>query len=188
MSCPAPISLETLLSYWLGELDDDQEAGMEEHYLGCATCSARLEELTALAAEVRALTRAGGVGFVVSDAFVRRLVEQGRRVREYRVPSNGSVNCTVAPDDDFVIARLEAPLQGAERIDLLLMHHQGDTQVRYEDIPFVAERGEVLLSSRLDVLRALPASTVHLCLIAYDKQGERILGDYRFNHTPSLEP
>lgn len=184
MNCQAPLSWDTLLAYWLGELDPASEARTEEHYLGCASCGARLEQLATLASEVRALVRTGGVGFVVSEAFVRRLAEQGRRVREYRVPRNGSVNCTVTPEDDFVIARLEAPLEGVERVDLLYVDGNGDTQLRQEDIPFVAESGAVLFSSRIDSLRALPATTVRVRLLACEDSGERTLGDYRFNHTP----
>lgn len=39
------------------------------------------------------------------------------RIREYRLPPNGSVNCTVAPDDELLVTRLEAPLEGVERLD-----------------------------------------------------------------------
>jgi len=102
-ACPAPLDWNTLLAYWLGELDPDSEARTEAHYLGCPVCSRRLEELAALAHGIRALTRASGVDVVVSADFVRRLSERGLRVRDYRVPRNGSVNCTVAPEDDFVL-------------------------------------------------------------------------------------
>jgi len=40
------------------------------------------------------------------------LAERKVRLREYRVPRNGSVNCSVAPEDEMVIARLDVPLGG----------------------------------------------------------------------------
>lgn len=182
--CRSPLDWPTLLAYWLGELDPDTEARIEEHYLGCAHCSGQLQELSALAEGVRAVARSSGVNAVVNEPFVRRLAERGLNVREYRVPQNGSVNCTVAPADDFVVARLEAPLAGVTRLDLVHVGIDGKTQLRLEDIPFVAESGGVVVSTRIDTLRALPATTLRMRLLAVDGNDERTLGDYTFHHTP----
>jgi hypothetical protein len=183
-SCHSPLAWDTLLAYWLGELEPDSEARTEEHFLGCARCSRRLEQLAALAREVRAVTRNSGVSVIINDPFVRRLKESGLQVREYRVPLNGSVNCTVAPEDDFVVARLEAPLDEAERVDILYVDSDGRPEMRQEDVPFIAESGGVLFSTRIDALRALPATTLRLRLLDVDNNGERTLGEYTFNHTP----
>ncbi|MGA7801222.1 MAG: hypothetical protein WCC36_10465 [Gammaproteobacteria bacterium] len=183
-SCHAPLEWDTLLAYWLGELDPDSEARIEEHYLGCALCSGRLTQLTALAGEVRALTRMSGVDVVINDQFVHRLSENGLQVREYRVPLNGSVNCTVAPEDDFVVARLEAPLDDVKRVDMVYLDSDGRSEMRQEDVPFIAESGGVVFSARIDALRALPVTTMRLRLLAVDNNGERTLGEYTFNHTP----
>lgn len=179
--CLSPLEWPTLLAYWLGELAPESEARLEEHYLGCAFCAGRLERLTALGREVRALTRESGVSVVVDDAFVRRLTENGLRVREYHVPLNGSVNCTVAPEDDWVVGRLEAPLERVKRVDLVLMGDQGE--IRQEDVPFVADSGAVVFSPGIEALRAMPSSALHVRLVAVDDEGERTLGDYTFNHT-----
>ena len=169
-----------LSKYWLAELDAATEARVEEHLLGCGECSRELEELAALAAGMRQLVREGAVHTVVPNAFVRRLAEQGLRVREYNVPHNGSVNCTVAPEDDVVVARLQAPLQGIERLDLV----EGEARERLYDIPFNAEHGEVVVTPRVEELRKLPVSTHHMRLVAVDASGERVIGEYTFNHTP----
>ncbi|MCO6413906.1 MAG: zf-HC2 domain-containing protein [Thiogranum sp.] len=184
MKCESPLDRDTLLAYRLGELDADSEARVEEHYLGCAACSRRLEELAALAGEARAVTRMSGVNFVASDAFVRRLSKSGLQVREYSVPWNGSVNCTVAPGDDFVVARLEAPLAEVQRVDMVYLDSDGKPEMRQEDVPFVAASGGVLLSTRIDTVRALPKTTLRVRLLAVDDGAERTLGEYRFNHTP----
>ncbi len=184
MSCRSPLDWDRLLAYWLGELDPDSEARTEEHYLGCAACSRRLEQLVELAREVCAVTRSSGVNLFVSEEFVRRLSEKGLQVREYRVPLNGSVNCTVAPGDDFVMARLEARLDEVKRIDMVYLDSSGETQMRREDVPFIAQSGGVVFSTRIDILRALPATTLRLRLLAVDDSGDGLLGDYTFNHTP----
>lgn len=183
-SCTSPLHWDTLLAYWLGELDPDREAQTEAHYLGCAECSHRLGQLAALARGVRTLTRMSGVDMIINDRFVRRLTKDGLRVREYRVPRNGSVDCTVAPEDDLVVGRLEAPLAGVRRIDMIQLDRDGNSEARQEDIPFIAESGGVVFARRIATLRALPATTLRLRLLAVGDNGERNLGEYTFNHTP----
>ncbi len=183
-SCKSSIEQGVLLAYWLGELDEAAEGRTEEHLLGCAACSERLGELVALGKGVRVLARAGGVRAIVNDAFVRRLVAQGVRVREYRVPHNGSVNCTVAPEDDIVIAHLDAPLGGVARLDMVETDSEGKGLTRFEDIPFQTGSDGVVVVPRIDELRALPASTTRMRLLAVDEAGERVIGEYTFNHTP----
>lgn len=184
--CQSPLGWDTLLTYWLGELDPDRAEQIEEHYLGCAQCSRRLEQMTILTSGIRALARTSGVDMVINDEFVRRLMQDGLRVREYRVPRNGSVNCSVNPEDDFIIGRLETPLTGVRRIDMLILDSEGKTETRQQDIPFVAESGGVVLAPSIQRLRAMPAFILRVRLIAVDKQGERRLGDYTFKHTPHM--
>ncbi len=184
MNCASPLAWDSLLAYWLGEHDPNSAAQIEEHYLGCELCSRRLEQIATLAREVRAVTQSSGVSMIVNDQFVHRLSENGLRVRKYRVPLNGSVNCTVTPDDDFVVARLETPLDAVKRLDMVTLGSDGKNMMRLEDIPFIAASGGVAFSTRVDVLRALPVSTLHMRLLAVDNQGEHTLGEYTFNHTP----
>lgn len=184
LPCHSPLEWDTLLAYWLGELDPDSEANVEEHYLGCTNCSRRLEQLASLAQQLRVLTEKSEVNLVVSEAFVRRLSENGLQVREYRVPHNGSVNCTVTPDDDLVVAQLEAPLDDVQRVDLVFLDNDDKNQMRQEDIPFNAASGSVMVSTRIDTLRALPETTLRIRMLAVDNHGERILGDYLFKHRP----
>ena len=182
--CASPIPLATLLAYWLGELDEAREAALDKHLLGCGHCSSSLQGLVDLAGEVRAAVRAGAVHAVLADAFVKRLAAQGLRLREYRVPHNGSVYCTVAPDDDLLITRLDAPLAGVERLDVELLGVEGAGRERLRDVPFDAAAGEVVLAARMERMRALPAATVRMRLLAVAPSGERLVGEYTFHHTP----
>src|SRR5690606_1280405 len=118
-SCAAPMGAARLLDYWLDELDEKDQESVEQHLLGCAHCSAELERLLQLADDVRALMRAGRVHAVLAQSFVRRLADAGVRVREYRMGPGGSVDCTVAPDDDLLVSRLEAPLAGVAQLDVV---------------------------------------------------------------------
>jgi hypothetical protein len=183
-SCASPIPLATLLEYWLGELDEARETALDEHLLGCGQCSATLQSLVDLAGEVRAAVRAGAVLAVLADAFVKGLAAQGLRLREYRVPHNGSVYCTVAPDDDLLITRLDAPLAGVERLDVERLGGEGAVLERLRDVPFDAAAGEVVIAERMELMRGLPPSTLRMRLLAMAPSGERLVGEYTFHHTP----
>lgn len=177
----ACLDLATLFAYWQGELDGAREEVVELHYLGCERCSRQLGDVEAIAAGVRQAFASGGVAAILSVAFVERLRSQGLRLREYRVPLNGSVNCSIAPQDQMVVGHLEVPLEGVERIDAIV---QGDREERLEDVPFDAARGAVVLLPSIAHMRTLPASRQVVRLVAIEGDGERVLGEYTFNHSP----
>ena len=174
-------SLAELVEYSLGEA----EAGIEEHFFGCAQCTARLEELAALGEGIRAVFRSGALRAVVSRGFVEGLKRQGLRLREYPVAPGASVSCTIASEDDFVVSRLQAPLAGVERVDLVLLGEGSEADATLEDVPFDAAAGEVLFCPAAAALKALPAHTARMRLVAVGAGGKRTLGDYTFAHTPS---
>jgi anti-sigma factor RsiW len=172
---------DTLLAYWLGELDDASEAALEEHYLGCAECSARLGDVEALADGIQRTYAAGYVGTVVTPAFVERLRARGLRLREYRVPRDGSVNCSVWPEDQLLFSRLQVPLEGVERVDLIVSY---DGEHRLEDVAFDAASGEVVMAAPIARVRELPAHRRVIRVIAVTGGTDHLLGEYTFNHTP----
>lgn len=178
--CPG-FELSTLLEYWLGELDAAGEARVDEHLLSCDACANRLGEIVRLAAAIRDEFVRGSVSAVLSAAFVRDLAISGWRVREYRVPSNGSVNCTVAPDDDLTVARLQASLAGVERLDVVRIA-EGKVLERLTNVPFDATAGEVVFAPAMIALRALHDQTVHIQLVDTGDTGERVIAGYDFNH------
>jgi anti-sigma factor RsiW len=169
----------TLVDYWFGELPPAEEAAFEEHFFGCAECTAKLDELAALADGVRAAWRAGAVHAVISHPLYEAMKKERLRLREYRMVPGASVRCTILETDDFVVSRLEAPLAGVRRVDLV-------TSVgRFEDVPFDAAAGEVLMLPAPAELKRRGAFTHHVRLVAVEDAGERVLGEYTFLHTPS---
>lgn len=179
--CASPIEDDVFLDWWTGEAADAR--ALEEHLLGCDECAGRLRRVSALAAGVRTLARGGRVQVVVLPAQLSMLQSEGRRVREYRVPAGGGVQCTVGPEDDVVLARLAADLTGVGRLDLVSCVDDGPDQ-RLSDLPFDPGAPEVILASPTDVLRARPASVERMRLVAVEPAGERLLGEYTFNHSP----
>jgi hypothetical protein len=176
--------LQALIAYWLGEVDAGDESRIEEHLLGCSECSAELRNLVDLAGGIRSAVRRGRIGTVVAGTLPERLTAAGLRVREYRVARNGSVNCSVAPDDDVVVAHLEGPLAGVERLDIVVRGLEHRQQARLENVPFHAADNEVVIAPDIAGLRTLPATTQRMQLVAVEHGEDRVLGEYTFHHTP----
>jgi len=178
-------SLDALLDYWLHDSDAAATAAIDEHLMQCEPCGQALDELVALGDGVRAAFRSGAVSAMASDAFLKRVVGRGVRVREYRLPRNGSVNCTVGPDDELLVAHLETPLHGVERLDAVVtLSFAPDVQHRLEDVPFDAHAGEVLWMPKFDLIRNAPAHTAEVALLSVDAGGVQELGRYTFRHQP----
>lgn len=172
---------QTLVRYWLGELDEDAEAGIDEHLLGCDRCGRQFDVLVGLADGIREAFARGTLHAFVTEGFVRRLDEQGTRIREYRVAHDGSVNCTLLPDDRFVVARMEVPLGNVSRVDAIL-EVEGQSRT-YHDVPFDTARGTVVLVPRAATLREMPSHRARIRLVSVEGTAERVLGTYTFNHT-----
>lgn len=186
-SCSNPIDAAVLADYWLAALAGSEEEAVEQHLLECARCGARLREVIALAEGIRKLAREGSLRMIVNDAFLKRATEEGLRVRQYAPPPGGGVQCTVTEEDDILIARLAANLSGAKRVDLCFCDERGVEQARLPDIPVNPAAGSVALQESITFAKAAPTHKMIARLVAIDEGGgERLLGEYSFNHTRSL--
>jgi hypothetical protein len=187
VSCSRPIDAAVLADYWLGAVESADEEAAEEHLLECDRCGARLREVIALAEGVRNLAREGSLRMVVSDAFLKRAAEEGLRIREYAPPPGGGVQCTVTAEDDILIGRLAANLSGVKRVDLCICDERGVEQLRLPDIPVHSGASSVTYQESITFAKAMPTSKIIARLVALDEAGgERLLGEYTFNHTRSL--
>ena len=178
-------SIDALVDYWLDDGDAAAIEAIDEHLMECEPCGRALDDLVALGDSVRAAFRSGAVSAMASDAFLKRVVGRGVHVREYRLPRNGSVNCTVGPDDELLVAHLETPLQGVERLDAVVtLSFEPDVQHRLQDVPFDSQAGEVLWLPKLGLVRNAPAHTAEVTLLSVDAGAPRELGRYTFRHRP----
>jgi hypothetical protein len=187
MSCLKPIDAAVLADYWLAALAQPEEEAAEEHLFTCDECGARLREVIALAEGVRKIAREGSLRMVVSDAFLKCAAEEGLHVRQYALPAGGGVQCTVTAEDDLLIARLAANLTGAKRVDLCICDERGVEQLRLADIPVHSGASNVVYQESIAFAKAMPTSKMIARLVTFDEAGgERLLGEYTFNHTRSL--
>jgi hypothetical protein len=187
MNCLNPIDAAILADYWLAALTKPEEEDTEEHLFTCDECGARLREVIALAEGVRQIAREGSLRMVVSDSFLRRAAEEGLRIREYAPPAGGGVQCTVTAEDDILIGRLAANLSGAKRVDLCICDERGVEQLRLPDIPIAPGASSVAVQESITFAKAAPSNKMIMRLVTFDEAGvERLLGEYKFNHTRSL--
>ena len=183
-ACTSPLDLATLLDHWLWDPSQPPRPDVEEHLLGCDTCSSELARLVVLGEGIRDVVRHGGVRAIVSPAFLDRVAAEGLRLREYRLAPGGSVECSVAPEDDVMVARLTVDASDAAQVDLVWIDADGVEQERLSDIPVHGMR-EIVWVQDIEDIRALPKTTVRARLLAVDAGGDRVLAEYTFNHTPA---
>ncbi len=177
------LALDELLDYWLHDSDEARTEFIDEHLMQCEDCGRALDGLVALGEGIRAAFRAGAVSTVAPAAFVQRLAAQGLSVREYRLAPYGSVNCTVAPDDDVLVARMQVPLGGVQQLDAVLeLSIEPGKRHELRDLPFDASTGEVLQLYRIAHMKQLPDHIAQVTLLAVEPGGRRELGRYTFHH------
>ncbi len=157
--CPNPIEAAVLMDYWLAALPSAAEEAVEQHLMTCDGCGDRLREVIAMAEGLRALARSGSLQVVVSDQFVKHAAETGLRVREYAPPRGEGVQCTVAADDDLLVARLALDVTTASRVDVSWCDPRGIEHHRMADIPIRAEAGSVICQQ--SITWAKSASAIH---------------------------
>ena len=187
IECSSPVEAAVLMDYWLATLSASAEDAVEQHLMTCDACGDRLREVIALAEGLRALARSGTLQVVISEQFRNHVAQEGLRVREYAPPRGGSVQCTVAADDDLLLARLAVDLTTTSRADLSWCDPDGVELQRMADIPIRADAGSVICQQSISWAKASPTSSMIARLLAVDDEGnERVLGEYTFHHTRTI--
>lgn len=187
VECSQPIDAAVLADYWLGALAPAEEEPVEAHLFECGQCGARLREVMALADGLRRVADEGSLRMIVSDSHLQRAAEHGLRIREYTVPMGGSVQCTVTEADDLLVGRLDADLRGASRVDLCFCDGHGVEQTRLTDIPVHDGTTSVAFQESLVAMKGAPSMIIIARLVTVGEAGgERVLGEYTFNHTRSI--
>lgn len=182
--CDRPIDLAALESYWLEDGDPQDVDAIEEHLLGCDACSGRLRGLVALGDGIRRLSREGAVEMIVTASYLERASQEGLRTREYRVVPGGRVDCTVTPEDDLLVGRLAGDFRDVSRLDVVT-EQVGLPERRIEDVPIGPEAGELIVAQAMPYMRALQRARYRIRLVSHEAAGERLIGEYTFDHSPA---
>jgi hypothetical protein len=182
--CGRPIDLAALESYWLEDGDPKDLDAIEEHLLACDACSGRLRGLVALGDGIRRLAQEGTVEVVVTPSYLAKAGREGLRTREYRVVPGGRVDCTVTAEDDLLVSRLVGDFKGVSRLDVVA-EQAGLPTRRIQDVPISPEAGELIVAQAMPYMRALQHARLRIRLVSQEAGGERLIGEYTFDHSPA---
>ena len=141
MTCTEPVLFETLVALWANDLDAETAEGVEAHVFACDRCHAAAERLGFVVDGVR-----NALPPVISRAHLDRLLAAGTRIVTTVVEAGRDAHARFAPEVDLLIHVLRADLAGAERVDVEMVSPDDSQQMPFEQVPFDAARGEVLIA------------------------------------------
>jgi hypothetical protein len=163
--CMAPISEETLLDYWAGDLATGDEANwIEEHLFACDDCSTHLQHLATLGAGFTTLARQGRLSGVVSRTILNRLQRDGLHVRTFSLSPGETVPCAVFPGDDLVVAALRADFSGVDAVTLTVAGPDSSMMEGVDNVPVSGPGDEVLWVTPAARIRELPSMRLQITL------------------------
>ena len=174
MTCP---NLETIAAWTLDELDEGASNAFEEHYFGCDTCVEQAERMRRLVSELEATVPA-----VLTQARKKRL--EATQPRPMSVPVRPGETATIRLGGDAPLGFwvMHASLATAKRVDFEARDANGAPLFAIEDVPFDAERGEVVLACQVHYRNLPGIQSMHVSLTATDAEGARSVGEYVLAH------
>jgi len=172
-----------MIAYWAREGDP---APVEDHAFACDACARSLERFGAIARAIPDAVRRGLTTGAIAG-LVARMERDGLRARHYRLAPGGSVQCTITPDDDLLVAWFTADLANAARVDATWTMN-GVPIGRFEDIAIDRAHELAIISIDGAMAKAWPDHVAIVTLVAVDDGADRPLAAYTFDHTAFKAP
>ena len=168
--CASPIAFEILVAYWAGDLAPLEAETVEQHAMGCATCTGESARIAAITQAI-----AGQIPPMIASETVAKLRARGVRIVDNPVRP-GERKTTLFPDDaDVLLHRLgELDLLGASSVSVTVkVEETGDILFHTDNAPFDRAAGEVLVACQKH-FRAFPPNIVFEVLRRDALQNETI--------------
>lgn len=185
--CPTPIDFVAIVDYWTDELPESAADEVENHVFTCPGCADRLAQGEALARGIVAVAREGRFHSLVTDEVLNRLARDGVRIRAYALEPGDLVPCAIWADDDLVVTRLRADLDGIDSVAVVTRLASGEEVSRLSDVPVRPGQGEIIRAIPASALRQLPAGRVRLTLTGRTAGVERTIGEYVLDHAGTFD-
>ena len=147
MSCASPLSWETLVDWWAGDLPEAAASAVEEHVLGCDVCSAVASRVGSTAEALRTM-----VPPVVSAERLGELARGGIRIMENPVAPGQTCDFHFPRNADLAVHVLGGLVLGAgARVEVTLRSlSTGNVLGHVEDAPVDTRRGAIYLACQRD--------------------------------------
>jgi len=147
MSCASPLSWETLVDWWAGDLDEAAAASVEEHVFGCDVCSVVAGRVAATAEALRTM-----VPPVLAPDRLAGLARAGIRILENPIAPGQTSDFHFPRNVDLAVHVLGGLLlRSGVRVEVTLRSlSTGHVLGHVEDAPYDAKRGAVYLACQRD--------------------------------------
>jgi hypothetical protein len=175
--CAEPPSFETLVAYWAGDRSAADEEALEEHLMGCASCSAASARVAAITETMRSM-----IPPVLTRGMVEDLRARGLRVLDNPFAPGERREAAFPRDVDLLIFHLTGvDLTNVARVKVTLREEaSGQPLALVDDAPFDREAGEVLLCCQRH-FKALPPDVV-VDVRVHDADGTQRESTYTILH------
>ena len=180
--CVSPLSTADIADYWSHDLPREEVDRIDDHVFQCAGCAKRLAEGEALARGIADLVREGRFQSIITEGLLNRLSRDGVRIRTFAIGPGETVPCGVWQDDDLVVARIRADLEGLDAVTLVTRLASGEEISRFADIRVKPGQREIIRATSAALLRRLPAVHVHMTLSSGAGPDQRTIGEYVLEH------
>jgi hypothetical protein len=174
VTCPA---LETVAAWVLDELPEEEGEAFEAHYFGCASCFANARRLQQLKQQLQA-----SLPPVLTSQRHRELTAERQGLPAIHVQPGEQATIRLGHTNAVGVWVMHCRLDGVTRVDLEARGPDGQLFFTERDVPFDADRGQVVLACQVHY-RALPMGPLFQArLTSVEVEGPRLLGEYMLNH------
>ncbi|HMJ12987.1 MAG TPA: hypothetical protein VK524_16310 [Polyangiaceae bacterium] len=176
MSCP---SLEAWSAWLLGEAAPDAEEELTGHLFECAACTSRVERVERLVNELRRMLPP----LLTPERRKKLETELGREALAIVNVSPGErATIELGTDKPIGFWVMRADVQSAERLDCEFLTPDGGPFATFRDVPFDAERGELVLCCQLHYQALGADEEMRVRVSSVGAAGSRPIAEYRLNH------
>jgi hypothetical protein len=173
------LTREELAAWVLGDAEASDGERLEEHLFACDACGERAETMEALVRQLRTTVPA----WLTRERRVA--LEKALPLRESSVAPGKEATLELGRDAPIGFWIMQADLTGVERLDCAFLSRDGALLTSFEDVPFDADRGEVVLACQIHY-RHLPFPHDMVVRVeAIEPSGRRPIGDYLLHHVYS---
>lgn len=155
-TCAHGVTSESWIDFFAGDLDEETSERLEQLMFECPRCAAEAERWGAIVGGV-----ATAIPPVISTEAFRALRARGEIMSENVMQPGEYRRASFPKEGRLLIHRLQgAGLEGADRVNLKLSTPSGSPLVRFEEVPFDPDAGEVLVACQRHFGESFPAEIV----------------------------
>jgi len=140
--CATPVAWDDLVAYWADELDAEAVDRVDEHVMGCATCSAESARVSAVTSALRAM-----IPPMIDHARLESIRAAGHVIRDNVIAPDVRRPAIFDASTDILLHRLQMDLSRATRVEVRVsVEESGATLLVEPSAPFDRGSGEVLIA------------------------------------------